>query len=283
MRKEKALIFGTGGTAMRILDSINSKAEVIGFLDNNSQKWGATIANIPIIGNGEDIQQEFDVIYISSNTSMNIIKEQLVSYDIPEYKINCDYVSTYVNARLNFLRDFAALHVDLPVDVAVAEAGVYQGEFSKEINKCFPNQTLYLFDTFEGFDNRDIEVERRDKLSTLETSHFNGTDVDLVIRKLPFPKKAIIRKGYFPETSVGLEDQKFFFVNLDFDLYNPTLSGLKFFYPKIVSGGLILIHDYYSEDLAGIKKAIDDFEREEGIALVRMPIGDHLSIAIMKN
>lgn len=282
MNREKVLIFGTGGTAMRIFDDVRKKAEVIGFLDNDSTKWGTYINDIPVLGNGSSIEQEYDVIFISSNTSMNILKEQLMGYGIAEHKISCEYVSTYVNARLNFLRDFSALQDDLPSEWNVAEAGVYQGEFSKEINKCFPNQMLYLFDTFEGFDSRDVEVERRDKLSTLETAHFNGTSVELVTKKLPYPEKAIIRKGYFPETSVGLEELNFFFVNLDFDLYSPTLSGLRFFYPRIVKGGVLLIHDYYSADLAGVKKAIDDFEMEQGIKLIRLPIGDHLSIAIIK-
>ncbi len=33
-----------------------------------------------------------------------------------------------------------------------AECGVYQGEFSSKMNRCFHDRTLYLFDTFQGFD-----------------------------------------------------------------------------------------------------------------------------------
>src|SRR6266540_1215034 len=42
----------------------------------------------------------------------------------------------------------------------VAELGVYKGKFAKHINKFFPERKLYLFDTFEGFDNRDITSEK---------------------------------------------------------------------------------------------------------------------------
>lgn len=35
---------------------------------------------------------------------------------------------------------------------AVAEVGVFQGEFAQYINVAFPDSKLYLFDTFDGFD-----------------------------------------------------------------------------------------------------------------------------------
>ena len=41
-----------------------------------------------------------------------------------------------------------------------AEAGVFEGDFAKWINQYFPDRKLYLFDTFEGFDMRDIEKEK---------------------------------------------------------------------------------------------------------------------------
>lgn len=67
-------------------------------------------------------------------------------------------------------------------------------------------------------------------------THQNGeylslTSEQLVLNKLPFKDKAIIRKGYFPESANGLENTKYFFVNVDFDLYNPILAGLRFFVP----------------------------------------------------
>ena len=98
---------------------------------------------------------------------------------------------------------------------------------------------------------------------------------------MSYPENVEIRKGYFPDTTKGLEDQKFFFVNLDFDLYNPTIDGLRFFFPRLVESGIILVHDYYNPGYAGIKSAIDDFEREQGV-IRRFPIGDHCSIAVLK-
>ena len=45
------------------------------------------------------------------------------------------------------------------IEGSTAELGVFKGEFSRFINHYFPDRKLYLFDTFEGFDSRDVEVD----------------------------------------------------------------------------------------------------------------------------
>ncbi len=72
------------------------------------------------------------------------------------------------------------------------------------------------------------------------------------------------------------------FVNLDMDLYTPILSGLRFFWNKMVPGGGIMIHDYFHSELPGVKKALHDFEAELGQTLAKTPIGDGCSIFIIK-
>lgn len=72
------------------------------------------------------------------------------------------------------------------------------------------------------------------------------------------------------------------FVSLDFDLYNPTLEGLRFFYPRMLKHGVILVDDYFLPGYLGIPNAINDFEKEIGEQLVKLPIGDHCGIAIVK-
>lgn len=86
--------------------------------------------------------------------------------------------------------------------------------------------------------------------------------------------------GYFPDTAVGLDDEKFCFVSLDADLYEPIKAGLEFFYPKMISGGVILVQDYYDEIFTGVKKAVNEFAKKHKIFFV--PIGDDISVAIQK-
>lgn len=61
---------------------------------------------------------------------------------------------------------------------------------------------------------------------------------------MPNKERCIIRKGVFLETVLEIND-KFVFVSLDVDLYDPTLAGLEFFIPNMVKGGIILVHYYF--------------------------------------
>ncbi|HBG65068.1 MAG TPA: macrocin-O-methyltransferase, partial [Treponema sp.] len=70
-------------------------------------------------------------------------------------------------------------------------------------------------------------------------------------------------------------------VNLDMDLYTPTLAALEFFLAHM-DEGCILMHDYFSPNLTGIKKAVDDFEVEIHKTIPKLPIGDEISIALIK-
>ena len=61
----------------------------------------------------------------------------------------------------------------------IAELGVYKGEFAKRLNQLFPDKKLYLFDTFEGFNAKDINTEKQKSFSNGEQD-FSDTSVDLV-------------------------------------------------------------------------------------------------------
>jgi hypothetical protein len=50
----------------------------------------------------------------------------------------------------------------------------------------------------------------------------------------------------------------------------------------MVRGSVILVHDYYHAGLIGVKNAIDDFELEIGKSIIKMPIGDNQSIALIR-
>ncbi len=152
----------------------------------------------------------------------------------------------------------------------VAEVGVYKGEFAKYINAAFPKKKLYLFDTFEGFDEKDIQIEKSNNFS-LANQSFSNTSIDEVLAKMIHKENCIVKKGYFPESLEGLEE-KFCFVSLDADLYKPIIDGLEYFYPRLVEGGYIFIHDYNNDLYAGSKQAVKEFCKKNNIPHV--PIAD---------
>ena len=165
----------------------------------------------------------------------------------------------------------------------VAELGVYRGDFAKHINRFFPDKKLYLFDTFSGFNQNDIQQENSLGITLKQGEFEDISQIDILkylSEKMPYPHNIEIHKGYFPETTNGVEDN-FCFVSLDPDLYNPTLSGLEYFYPRLNKGGYIAIHDFGTYRFAGVRKAVYDFCSAHSIPYV--PMQDRgLSVIIAK-
>lgn len=159
----------------------------------------------------------------------------------------------------------------------VAELGVFRGDFAKLLNEVFHDRKLYLFDTFESFDNCDVEYElmrlkdNRYMHETLEG--LKNTNVELVMSKMKNKDNVIVKKGYFPDSLEDL-DEKFCFVSLDANLYKPTFEGLKYFYDRLSEGGYIFIHDYNHKLWPGVVDAVRDFEDIIGKRICKIPITD---------
>lgn len=160
------------------------------------------------------------------------------------------------------------------VSGAVAELGVFQGEFAKHINAAFSDRACYLFDTFEGF--RACEAEEEKQIGNCGDAfiqRFKDTSEETVLRKMPVPDKIVCKKGLFPESLEGLEDE-FAFVSLDVDFEQAILDGLEYFYPRLSRGGYIFVHDYNSNALKGVRNAIKKYELKNGVSIAKVPIPD---------
>jgi len=283
---KKIVIFGAGGYGKRYSNEILSLGidKIVCFLDNSKTKQCTQLNGIDVFEPKKIKELDYTVVVVVVTPGFeDDIIEQLKKLDVPDEKISIPIAASeggkHILARKQWLTDFAIIVSSRGIVGNVAEAGVFRGDFAKHINSLFPDKILYLFDTFEGFPEQDV---LREKLqSNSKTGYYDYTNEKLVLSKLPHPEKAVIRKGYFPDTAKDIKDM-FCFVNLDMDLYQPTLEGLKFFWDKMSDGGIILIHDYFSEDFPNIKTAVSDFEAILSETLIMIPIGDTLSIAIIK-
>lgn len=157
------------------------------------------------------------------------------------------------------------------IEGAVAELGVFRGFNASVMNHFFPDRKLYLFDTFKGFDQRDLEAEEQYGYNIKNYDDFSDTNIELVMSKMSHKKNVIVRKGWFPDSAAGLEDECFCFVSIDADLYQPIYEGLHWFYPRLAKGGYIVVDDFNWSDYPGAKKAVHDFSREAGISYIPIP------------
>lgn len=112
-------------------------------------------------------------------------------------------------------------------------------------------------------------------------TRFSDTNVEYVLNKMPFKEKCIVKKGFFPQTFDLETTEKFAFVSLDMDLYQPILDGLCVFYPRLSRGGFMMIHDYNNFNYPRCKEAVDLFCKENGAIMI--PLADfHGSALIVK-
>lgn len=279
---KKIMIFGAGQAGSMILNWINGDLKLLGFIDNNQDLCGKYKDNKKIYSAKEAIKMMPDIIVITV-LNKEVSEEIQLQLKLLDYKgiiFNISDFKSYIDIRLASLRLIASEINEQKLEGEVAELGVYKGKFASEINRLFPNKKLYLFDTFEGFNSEDVNIENSHGYSKAKVGDFSDTNIELVKNQLPYKEQAIFIKGYFPE-SIKEDLPSFCFVSLDTDLYKPTYEGLKVFYPKLVKGGMIIIHDYNSTQFPGVKEAVKEFCIENNAFLV--PLCDmHGSAVLIK-
>jgi hypothetical protein len=137
----------------------------------------------------------------------------------------------------------------------LAEVGVYRGNSARLLAVLAKRaeRRLYLFDTFSGFDPRNLQGPDSDKKVA-----FEDTSLDRVKRLVKLDN-VIYVPGLFPDSiaTVALPE-RFVVVHLDCDLYEPTKAGLEYFCSRMAHGGLIIVHDYGSSHWPGVKAAVDE-------------------------
>ncbi len=150
---------------------------------------------------------------------------------------------------------------------ALAELGVFQGDFAWLMSRHLPDRPIHLFDTFQGFDDAEVTQDQ----GLVDSFHdFSATDPSVVRARFAQPDLVSLHVGRFPETTEGVEET-FALVSIDADLYAPMLSGLRWFYPRLSPGGAILAHDYNNGAFGGAKNAVREFQAESGVTITPLP------------
>lgn len=282
IQKKRIAVFGAGQAGRMVKMWTPAGSEAFCFIDNDPAMKGKFIEGLPVMSLEEALPYEPGLIFIAvlNRDAEAEIRRQIRAAGYDGEIRSAQEMRALVDIRLSALRLAASEIRRRKIEGAACELGVYRGEFAAEISREFPDRALYLFDTFSGFDDRDIGFE-----DAKPKRDFADTDEETVRRALPNPEKAVFVKGYFPESLEELEGSdglRFAFASIDPDLYRPALEGLRYFYPRLAEGGMIMIHDYTSAQFPGIKKAVDEYAAECG-GLTPVPLMDlHGTAVIVK-
>ena len=145
---------------------------------------------------------------------------------------------------------------------AMIEIGTYQGCSARLMCEVKGEKKLYVCDTYEGLP----ESHTKDR-GVHKTAQY-ACSLDAVSKFMEgFPNVQFI-KGFFPNSAAGIipDDERFGFAHIDVDLYEGTLEGIRWLYPRMIPGGVIISHDY--SVLSGVKHAVNELAEELASAVV---------------
>jgi O-methyltransferase len=175
----------------------------------------------------------------------------------------------------------------LGLEGARAECGVFQG--TSALLMCHAAQTrepahtgagLHLIDSFEGLsapgnEDRFSLPQSGDAASaslSLPQGTFAAAYEQARAALKSFPGVAFHR-GWIPAVFAQLPEARWSFLHIDVDLYEPTYACLEYFYPRLVSGGVIICDDYGAPLFPGAYRAWNGFCDEAGAAFVVLDTG----------
>jgi O-methyltransferase len=156
----------------------------------------------------------------------------------------------------------------------IAELGTYKGGSAKLLAKAIGHsRKVHVFDTFEGVPTEltdpklDFVMEDHPHLNITWSGEYHGGEwvasYQKVKKFLSDCPSVVIHPGLVPDTLKEVEEEVFCFIYLDMDIYQPTWDALQFFWPRLVSQGVIILDDY--GHLQGVTDAITKFADEKKV------------------
>ena len=276
-RKIAIFPYGKGGVITSQILSERYGVEPM-IIDNGLAAYNPKIRSLDSLTEQERKEYFVLITAYEDNVYMQVYGHALRYFPADQVTSIFGKVNTIEDTRLETFRLIARRINELHLEGNVAEAGVYRGDFARLINLYFPEKKLYLFDTFEGFDGKDLKGMADERFeSAHQDSRFEETSEQFVFNRMPIKNNVEIHKGFFPASAEGIDD-RFCFVSLDMDIYPSTIEGLKWFWPRMVKGGYIMVHDYNNYNMTGCRDAVNEFCETAGVVFV--PIADTCGTAV---
>jgi hypothetical protein len=164
------------------------------------------------------------------------------------------------------------------------ECGVWMGFVSSVAmtyvnwNKIAGNRKFYLIDSFEGLSETLITDEER-KTGTHKTygDSYAGA-LERAKETTKEFKNVEIVKGFVPHILNSVKTDKVAYLHLDMNAAIPETEALKFFWPKMSNGGVVLFDDYAYAGYKPQKVALDDVAEALGFSILSLPTGQGIVI-----
>ena len=209
-----------------------------------------------------------------SNEAFNVDKEFRLIYDA------CAPFTMTSIERMFSLYNAVKYVAGNKIEGDFVECGVWKGGSSMLMAKTLnalnqPTRELYLYDTYEGMSEpteKDVSINGRQVVENWENVKkdeklFCYSSIDEVTRNInstAYPESFIhFVKGKVEDTIPNVMPGKIALLRLDTDWFESTYHEMKYLYPKLEKGGVLIIDDY--GHWQGAKEAIDKYFEEIGL------------------
>lgn len=211
-------------------------------------------------------------------------KSKSLPKDFNEFEVGAfakvrPYTMTTPERVVTLLRSVEYI-IDRNIPGAFVECGVYKGGSMMAIALALLRlnvyaRELYLYDTFSGMAEPGPEDERwaHDTWkSKRQSDYYNAWAYGGTVEQV---KKNLLSTGYNNEEHIkmvagkvedtipGVIPDKIALLRLDTDFYESTRHELEYLFPKLVSGGILIIDDYWA--FQGSKKATQEYLKKNDI------------------
>jgi len=176
---------------------------------------------------------------------------------------------------------WAAMHAS-KLQGDFVECGVNTGMMSLAICKYVDfnriGKTFWLFDTFCGIP---VEQAKDEQEVAHVAAHNQGNYFEcyeLAKQNFsPYHNAKLIR-GKVPETLSSVSIERISYLSIDMNLEVPERAAIEYFWPKMVSGGIVLFDDYGFVGYEAQHESADDFASKMGVAVLSLPTGQGILI-----
>lgn len=216
--------------------------------------------------------------------------------NLPNFTKNFDYENDFYLSCDSSRISKALAHYELykkTIDVpgAIVECGVFKGvSFSRfamfrELFESNHSRKIIGFDTFGNFPDTNFEKDKKPRQNFMNEAGNESISKEQLVTVLEnkgINKNIELVKGdvtkTVPEYVEDHSELKISLLNLDTDIYEPAVSILKYLYPHITYGGILILDDYGV--FPGETKAVDEFFRDKKVKIKKFPFSKSPSFII---
>lgn len=177
---------------------------------------------------------------------------------------------------------FELYKMALEVPGAVVECGVFKGAslvrfatFRELLSNPF-SKKIIGFDAFGRFPETEFAADQGFRKKFVESSGEEGIGKDQLLQVLKnkqLDRWVELVEGDITKTVPAYVEAhpelKISLLNLDVDIYEPSVVILEQLYPRLSRGGVLVLDDYGS--FPGETKAIDDFFKDKNVKIRKFP------------